>query len=277
MWLLSEVAGAVMAEIIANGKKNMRRFLFSAAIGIMVAATCRLAHAETIDTLVSVSPNGTLKFVTLESAVLANVILPEPETATSFLSSLTGHRMRYKTLSVDRYGRTPIIVVDGDDTLTVQQQMLRQGIAIAYTTTSAAKTPDWTNDEAMARDAHRGYWVKGEHQLTPEQAASAIGTFALVRGTVTNLYHARNADYLNFGENWQDDFSIKIPHTLQLVLDRIEKQLLPSADAKTPRFTSNPEVPVTLQVRGTVIAENGPMIVVTKPDQLEMVANAKPK
>lgn len=161
-----------------------------------------------------------------------------------------------RTLGQDRYGRAVVIPKHGRATL--QELLLREGVVVAY---DAAATPTaWLEAEAMARTAELGLWGESTDILTPERAAEAMGRFAVVEGKVTRTYKGRQEMYINFGTDWKTDFSVMVPkrawRSFASGLDGLEGKML--------------------RVRGVVHPENGPMITLTRPEQMERLdANAR--
>lgn len=92
-----------------------------------------------------------------------------------------------------------------------------------------------------------GEWWKAE-AMAPEQAAGRAGEFAMVRGTVLDVYKTREDWYLNFGPDYKTDFTVRIPK-------RAWKQF---GEMKGKAIT----------VRGVLRDYNGPMIVVDRKEQL---------
>jgi hypothetical protein len=132
--------------------------------------------------------------------------------------------------------------------------MLQAGVAITYA--SEEETPDsWRAAETTARTAKRGVWSDASFVLTPENAAQHISAFHVVEGTVTRIYEAKAATYINFGQDWHSDFSITIPGKIRRSMKDALLQLKPGS---------------TIRVRGYITQENGPMVKLLKPDNLEL-------
>lgn len=178
-------------------------------------------------------------------ATLAGIIV-EGDRALS-----AGDAVEIKALPKDRYGRTPVILYKPGDKRSWQEHLLQQGAALTYD--RAAVPAAWVKAEADARTAKRGLWA--ETPLSPAQAAKHIGEFQLVEGVVTRTYKSRDTYYINFGEDWKTDFSLRIPRGAW----RSFGKDFTIADGSTVR------------ARGALFLENGPMIEVTRPQQLEIL------
>ena len=126
--------------------------------------------------------------------------------------------------------------------------MLRDGAAVVF---SMGEVPaSLQAAEASARSGRRGLWAQPGFVLTPQEAASHIGEFHVIEGVVTRVYEAKTVTYLNFGARWQEDFSVRIG-------GRARKEF--------PTVTAGQK----LRVRGTLMQENGPMLKLSSPSQLE--------
>ncbi|MEX1035271.1 MAG: thermonuclease family protein [Sneathiella sp.] len=83
------------------------------------------------------------------------------------------------------------------------------------------------------------------------------GQFIIAKGLVRDVYRSSNATYLNFGEDWQNDFTAAIPSSSRKKFERGDWKL---ADLKSKSVT----------VRGFVRFYNGPYLELEFPEQLEI-------
>lgn len=218
---------------LINGFPMQRGFLPFLACGLF--ATGALAALLTIE-IRTIETDGVLHFSDGREAVLEGVAFPDPDAAVHWLKRFEGRTIGYRERGADRYGRLRVITE-------LQPAMIRDKVALAY---SPERLP-----EVAA-------WMKLEQGITPVPAARAgefVGRFTRIEGTVTRVYHGREATYLNFGADWRDDFSVTIP---KRVLRRFAA-LLDGIEGKTVR------------VRGVVEQENGPMVTLGQPEQLEVL------
>jgi hypothetical protein len=101
----------------------------------------------------------------------------------------------------------------------------------------------------------------GQLIVAAEEAHQVIGREALVEGRVRST-HEGGGDgdgaglALNFGDDWKTDFSVLIPTRLRADFDKA---------GLSPGKAEGRE----LRVRGTVGEKNGPLIVVTRPEDVE--------
>lgn len=152
----------------------------------------------------------------------------------------------------DRYGRS--VIVPSRKRHALQEELLRDGLAVIYDAAAAPKA--WQKAEAEAQQNRAGIWRGGAMFLAPEAAGKHLGEFVFVTGRITRSYKARDMIYLNFGDDWREDFSVSIARRDW----RAFKTMLDGLDGKTVR------------VRGVIMLENGPMIRIIRPEQLEILA-----
>lgn len=182
--------------------------------------------------------------------LLAGIIVVDCPAATARFDRFMAAKPTIRDLGLDRHGRARIIPRQGR--VALQEHLLRDGIAFAY---DLAATPNpWQRAEREAIAAARGVWAD------PAWKAAAaddlpIGEFLFVTGRVTRIYEGREATYLNFGEDWREDFSAMVPRRHL----RAFKDTLGTLHGKRVR------------VRGVTILENGPMITLSRPEQLEIL------
>ena len=220
------------------------------ALSLLICAfgdTDRAINEELHEQVSAVSAGQTITLSGTGNAVFADVVFPDSDMADQWIAShLLQHQLTFKVIDTDRYGRTTI---KSD----VQEAMLRDGVAVIYSFDHPSKT--WQAAEDAARAAKRGLWGQENFVLTPENAAQHKSEFHVVEGVITRTYDAKSASYLNFGEHWQSDFSVTIPAKFR----RGFKELLPQLREG-----------VRVRIRGSIYEENGPMIRITKPEQVQV-------
>lgn len=113
--------------------------------------------------------------------------------------------------------------------------------------------------EQGARAARRGLWADPAHALRPAEAAEdAIGRFAVVEGRVLAAGAVRGTGYLNFGEDWRSDFTLRLDPPVRRAFERAGLELEAMAGRR-------------VRARGWVFASGGPMIALRYPAQLELL------
>jgi len=158
----------------------------------------------------------------------------------------------------DRHGRILAHVVRPDDGLWVQGAMLQSGFARVYSfADNRMGVAAMYALEREARAAARGLWSHPDYAvLMAAQAEKAVRSFAVIEGRVLTAAGVGSRLYLNFGEDWRRDFTIKV--------ERAARRLFNAEGLDLTAFQGR-----LIRVRGWVKWENGPMIEVSHPEQLE--------
>ena len=150
------------------------------------------------------------------------------------------------------------------DDVWVQQMLLGTGHSFFYPTSGDVQISQALYAaEKKARTKKVGLWAGHIYQV-----AEATGTelkpgwFQLVQGQVVSTAKVRKTIYLNFGENWRDDFTIQLN-------THVEKQL--QAQGITPLSLEGSDI----EVRGWVEWSGGPKIILTHPNQLQILTVGK--
>ncbi|MEK9755356.1 MAG: thermonuclease family protein [Rhodospirillaceae bacterium] len=151
-------------------------------------------------------------------------------------------RLHYGGARMDRHGRhlAHLFLADGG---WVQGRMLLDGMARVYT---------FADNRAFARAM-----LAREAEAGP--LLCELGTFQLVEGKVLKADRVKGRIYLNFGANWRDDFTA----TLAPAVARMAKGAGLDAAGLDGR---------DVRVRGWLKSRNGPMIEITHPEQIEVLA-----
>jgi endonuclease YncB( thermonuclease family) len=179
-----------------------------------------------------------------------------PEAKAFLESTVLHHVLALQEISTDRYGRmTATATVQGEGH-SVETALLHQGLAFVYS--AAGDDPhldEWIAAEKEARQNKRGLW-RDHTDVFSDDAEKLYGHYGFITGTVTKAERVKNKVYLNFGADWRTDFTITIAaHDLRA----FKKQGVDLLGMQGKR----------LRVRGWVCRDNGPMITVTDPHQIE--------
>ena len=169
------------------------------------------------------------------------------------------------TTTRDRYGRILAQLVRKDDGLWIQGEMLARGLARVYSfadnRVGVGALYHW---EGVARGAGRGLWSHPAYAVVPAaDAERAVRSFALIEGRVLKVTKVGSRTYLNFGEDWRHDFTIKV--------GRNAARLFEANSYDLAKFRGR-----LLRVRGWVRWENGSLIEVTHPEQIEILDGSAP-
>jgi hypothetical protein len=114
--------------------------------------------------------------------------------------------------------------------------------------------------EAEARAAGRGLWADPFYRVrSADDAAGAIDSFQLVEGRVGRVATVRGLTYVDFGADWRSDFT--------LTIDARARRLFVAAGLAPDSLAGH-----RVRVRGWLKSRNGPLIDVTHPEQIELLA-----
>lgn len=234
------------------------RIIFVMLIVCGFAVTTGEASAALVeDRLEAIENPQNLRFATTGPATLTGII-PQPDAA-DWLKAQQGKSVFVRSSGQDRYGRTRVIVLESRkrNAQSWQEELLRNGLALVYDRAAAPKK--WLMAEEEAHTSQRGLW--NITALTPVDAAQHIGQLVRIEGTVTRSFKSRDMYYVNFGEDWREDFSLRIPRR---AWRSFGEHLLVTDGAR-------------VLVRGVVFLDNGPMIEITRPEQMQITPSVAPK
>lgn len=159
----------------------------------------------------------------------------------------------------DRYGRVRAQIfrpeADGSHTW-IQAELVRKGLGRVETEADARQcAEELLRMEREARQRGRGMWRLDLFAVrTPEQAGRHTGSWQIVQARIRNISEVRGRIYVNFGEDWRNDFTISIS---------------PRAARRFPEGFWKDKTGRLVQVRGHVERFNGPMIEATHPEQIQ--------
>lgn len=252
-----------MVRLLPKSQRFCRRALALVAACLLVVASYRPALAERVLGLEIGGPAAIRQIwplveLALEDgsiAVLADIIVPETtaEAVPAALSPLLGRAMVVADSErpPDRYARLPIQASDSDGR-SLQVALLEAGLALVQPLPGAA--PDvlarLLEAEARAERAGRGGWRDRDAIVggsDPELAAARLGQFALIEGRVLQASAQQRYFYLNFGSDWRTDTTARI--------DRDTLRAMQRAGFDPAALEGR-----RVRLRGTLFAENGPMV-----------------
>ncbi|MFD2204610.1 thermonuclease family protein [Kiloniella antarctica] len=163
------------------------------------------------------------------------------------------------TIFSDRYNRLHAhIQISGENWL--QYTLLSLGLARVETLhPSPLTTPFLLAAEATAREQKVGIWsLKAFEPLSVDIPKSKMDRFQIIEGTIQETADVKGVIYLNFGDNWREDFTIKLPADIRRKFVDKGQSLLGLKDHR-------------IRIRGWLFWENGPMISLYHPEQLEIL------
>lgn len=167
----------------------------------------------------------------------------------------------------DRYGRllAHVFVRSGSERIWLQGELLRSGHARAYALPgNVGCQEDLLGAERQARDAEAGLWEHAAYQTrradNPRELLRFRSTFQLVEGQVLSATDVRGRIYLNFGDNWRDDFTVTIRPAHK-------------SDFEKAGFDFKALERRRVRVRGWIERRSGPLIEVYHPSQIEVLSD----
>ena len=160
----------------------------------------------------------------------------------------------------DRYGRA-LAHLYRDDGLWLQGEMLARGLARVYSfRDNRAGVPEMLAREAQARAKRLGIWRNPFYAVRRADAPEIPSDrFELVEGRVLDVATVRNRTYVNFGDDWRSDFTLNLASSARKLFER-EGFDLEGLEGRRVR------------ARGWIKSYNGPMIDITHPEQIEILA-----
>jgi endonuclease YncB( thermonuclease family) len=190
---------------------------------------------------------------------------PLEEAAKTSLADVTlGKRVElaFGPTREDRYGRhlAHLFISENGRRIWVQGEMLQLGLARAYALPGVdACLGALIANESIGRTVEAGIWTSRIYQPQNADKTFALlalrGAFQIVRGRVASLSKTKSAAYLNFGDDWKTDFTVRIPQRL---------------------FTAQPQLAALegqlIEVRGWIERRNGPMITITHAAALTILS-----
>ena len=187
---------------------------------------------------------------------------PLASEAKRVLETLTlGRRvtLSYGGRRLDRYGRA-LAHLHRDDGLWIQERLLHMGLARVYSfRDNRAVVPEMLAAEGVARAARIGIWGHVWYRIwQQEKLYAGLEGFQLIEGIVLKPALVRGRVYLNFGQDWRQDFTITVAPRDRRLFDRAGFDYLGLAGHR-------------VRVRGWLKHYNGPSIEASHPEQIEVL------
>jgi len=141
----------------------------------------------------------------------------------------------------------------------VNATLLKEGYALLYTYPPNVKyVSELTAAQKVARKEKRGIWESWE-AISSDDAHQYINQIRTVRGTVASTYQSKKCVFLNFGDNYKDDFTIVI---FNRALSSFHAQGIDPVSYYHGK---------TVQATGLIKEYNGPEIIVRVPEEVEVL------
>ena len=160
----------------------------------------------------------------------------------------------------DRYGRLRAHLVRTDDGTWVQGALLAAGFARVHSLVDErVAVADMLAIERQARADRLGIWSQPDYRVRAAgEAEGGLHSFQVIEGRVKAAAVVRGRGYLNFGEDWREDFTVSIAPR--------DRRRFEEAGIAVEDYEGR-----LVRVRGWVDSFNGPMIEVTHPEQIEVL------
>ena len=146
----------------------------------------------------------------------------------------------------------------------VQGELIRQGLARVYSfPDNRACVRQLLDLEARARRNRLGIWrtrfaFAVRDAARPHTLYRYVNRFEIVEGRVHKVAHTRKWSFLNFAENWKQDFTLMVPARVRRRFKRAGIDLDKLAGRR-------------VRARGWLGIWNGPLLKLTHPEQLELL------
>ena len=160
----------------------------------------------------------------------------------------------------DRYGRLRAHLVRMDDGTWIQGALLAAGFARVHSLIDdRVAVAEMLAIERSARAVRLGIWSRPDYRVRAASEADAgLGSFQLIEGRVKAAAVVRGRGYLNFGDDWREDFTVSIGPR--------DRRRFEAAGIAVEDYEGR-----LVRVRGWVDSFNGPMIEATHPEQIEVL------
>ena len=160
----------------------------------------------------------------------------------------------------DRHGRLRAHLVRMDDGAWIQAALLDAGLARVHSLVDdRAAVAEMLVHERRARAGRLGIWAEPRYRVrAAAEAGGGLRSFQLVEGRVRAAAVVRGRGYLNFGDDWREDFTVSIAPR--------DRRRFEAAGIAVEDYEGR-----LVRVRGWIESFNGPMIEATHPEQIEVL------
>jgi len=160
----------------------------------------------------------------------------------------------------DRWGRLPADVFRAGDDAWLQGLLLAEGHARveACPRGDGARLERLRGAEAMARAARVGLWALRPYWVRQADRPMQPKGFAVVEGRVLATGGGGRMRYLNFAQDWREDFTLRAERAVERGLERAGIGFVSLVGER-------------VRARGWMIYRNGPMLHISCPQQIEAI------
>jgi hypothetical protein len=187
---------------------------------------------------------------------LGGVKAASPEAKAFLDSHVSGKALVLQDATTDRYGRVRATAsVDGSPR-TIEEELLREGLAFVYPAVGEERLEVWLAAEHEARVGKHGFWADTV-DVASNDAPRLYGKYGFVVGCVAKAERVGNKVYLSFGAQERPEFTIALALSQMRTLKRQGVDALSLQGKK-------------VRVRGWVTKGAGPTVTLTDSHQLEL-------
>lgn len=160
----------------------------------------------------------------------------------------------------DRYGRLKVNLYGGTGLRWFQQDLITSGLAMVNPQDGdEICIKQLFAAENTARTNRSGIWQSPQLIMPANEVdwQKRAQSFQMVEGIIVSVGKTNSRYYLNFGENWNEDFTVTVAKRKFKRFKRVYGDLQQLAGKK-------------VRIRGWMIANRGPMIEIHHPGQIEI-------
>ncbi|WP_125461728.1 MULTISPECIES: thermonuclease family protein [Rhodomicrobium] len=172
----------------------------------------------------------------------------------------------------DRYGRmlAQVMILGDGAPVWLQGKLVEAGLArVISFPENRLCVAELLAKEEESRAAQRGLWKSGFFAVRQAQAQDVLATLAqsyeIVEGRVSTVKESRGRTYINFGQDWRQDFTVFISEKSAGAFAGTGTEA-PERELKPAELTGR-----RVRVRGWIKNFNGPSISVSHPEQIEIL------
>lgn len=165
-------------------------------------------------------------------------------------------RLEFDVQRIDKYNR--LLAYCFVDNVFVNERILEEGLGLLYTGAPNVKYVDiLVASQKKARDNQKGLWAN-ECTAKAQDASFCIGQVGTITGKVLGVTKSQKIVYLNFGRDYQSDFTA--------VIFNKDLPSFVAAGYSLAGFKGK-----VVRVFGKINQYNGPEIIVRHPSQIEII------
>lgn len=256
-WFLLALLTAVLPALAASPETALTRGETLKVTETVDGDTVRLETGREVRLLSIQAPKLPLNRPNFPTWPLA----PEAKAYLEKLTQGAAVTLYYGTTREDRHGRILAHLMTSDGKW-IEAEMVKAGLARVYSfADNRLLVRELLTMENEARQAKRGIWQNAYYAVRnakDPKLAQKEGRFEIVEGMVADVAEVKKNYYINFGEDWREDFTIFIPLKARKSFTEDKIKIKGLAGRK-------------LRVRGWVESRNGASIEVTHPEQIEFL------